>query len=376
MSLPTLAGQYLPAGIHDAALQDVLEMFGGETPRRQELAAALLGTLEQFRGSKALYAFIAGSFVSRKIDPEDVDIVVVFPSVASIPSEFPDGPLAGVDLLYASEDEPSILSALVKFLSSSKLGSETGIVRLQLGAKEAPLVLDPDVNESSVTAVRMLYALRTRPRSANVPGKRKGLLITIHGIRTHAPWNAEVSRFASSQGWVVAPFVYGYTPAVALVCESRRRSILTAFRTWLDELVVAERLPVSVIAHSFGTYVFARYLTGFDEPPHRFQSAVLTGCILDESLHWKARFSGKVGKVLNEVAPADPWVCYMPAVRRVAREPLFGAAGVNGFLYKDDLVEERTTNLFDHGSALLRDVVCGRWLPFLAANRLAKPKNA
>lgn len=44
---------------------------------------------------------------------------------------------------------------------------------------------------------------------------------------------------------------------------------------------------ISVIAHSFGTYIIGAYLAGFeDKPPVNFETIILTGSILSEEYDW------------------------------------------------------------------------------------------
>jgi alpha-beta hydrolase superfamily lysophospholipase len=170
---------------------------------------------------------------------------------------------------------------------------------------------------------------------------------------------------------VVAPFLYGYRSGQLLLNLRHRIGIINDFRHWLDGVVVEEDLPVSVIAHSFGTYIAVKYLLGFEEPPHRFNAVILTGCILNCQFDWSAELSGKVGRVLHERAPEDPWVRRMAIGKVLTRDRLFGDAGARGFSTLPPFVEERTSILFDHTNVIAADVVRGRWLPFLNAHSRA-----
>jgi pimeloyl-ACP methyl ester carboxylesterase len=41
---------------------------------------------------------------------------------------------------------------------------------------------------------------------------------------------------------------------------------------------------ISIIAHSFGTYIIVRYLLGFDDPLVQFDTVILCGAIIDHKL--------------------------------------------------------------------------------------------
>ena len=79
MSLPTLLPNgYLPPGVHEATLSEVVERFGTNTPRRQVLASRLqeLVSLARVTG-KLRRIFIWGSFVTDKAFPRDLDIFLL-----------------------------------------------------------------------------------------------------------------------------------------------------------------------------------------------------------------------------------------------------------------------------------------------------------
>ncbi len=79
MSLPaTLPSGYLPPGVHQATLGEVVDRFGTGTPRRQTLAARLreMTDLAQATG-KLRRVFVWGSFVTDKPFPRDLDVFLL-----------------------------------------------------------------------------------------------------------------------------------------------------------------------------------------------------------------------------------------------------------------------------------------------------------
>ncbi len=68
----------MPAGLHRATIDEVLERFGSGSPQREAVAARLLRTYRAARETNLLERFIVfGSFVTAKADPNDVDIILV-----------------------------------------------------------------------------------------------------------------------------------------------------------------------------------------------------------------------------------------------------------------------------------------------------------
>jgi hypothetical protein len=65
----------LPAGAHDATLDEVVASFGVGSPRRRELCSALTQTVDDLRSRGVHDIWIAGSFVTSKLRPNDVDVV-------------------------------------------------------------------------------------------------------------------------------------------------------------------------------------------------------------------------------------------------------------------------------------------------------------
>ena len=76
MSLPALwSNGYLPPGVHEATLSEIMERFGTNTPRRQVLAGRLQELVSLARATgKLRRMFIWGSFVTDKPFPRDLDV--------------------------------------------------------------------------------------------------------------------------------------------------------------------------------------------------------------------------------------------------------------------------------------------------------------
>lgn len=68
----------LPAGVHPATLDEVLERFGHDTPQRQLVTARLLRIYKLAHATGKLLRFVIfGSYVTAKPAPNDVDLILV-----------------------------------------------------------------------------------------------------------------------------------------------------------------------------------------------------------------------------------------------------------------------------------------------------------
>jgi pimeloyl-ACP methyl ester carboxylesterase len=366
MPLPALKNDNLPEGNHIASTDELIERFAGSGARK-EFGNALLRFQDFAAKSGARYYLVGGSFLSAKDNPNDLDLIVVYSTKQNIPNNthrFRTN--LRIDVQFASEDEPEILNALLTMFRLDRNGRQVGVAVVQIadGAIKLP---DKEVDPRVLEVVRETYSMGRigAPRTV-----KRGVLVTIHGIRTHARWNNDVARFASREGWTVAPFVYGYRFASILIQRNERVKVINEFREWLDRLVLEEQTDaVSVVAHSLGTHIVGSYLFGFDVPPHRLNGVILTGSILPRDLDWESK-SDVLGKVLHERAPNDKWARRMNLFNKFERDPLFGDSGAVGFSQLGTMVDERTCPIFDHNNAFGRDVIRGRWIPFLNAHDL------
>lgn len=354
----------LPKGIHTATGEEVIQRFcnGRE---RSGLCKAITDLLDFACRRGASDVVFGGSFVTTTVNPSDVDCIIVFNEDNQIPDHIDRLALEGtkLDIFYASQDQPALLNATFRLLSETRKGRSVGVVSVSLqDASGRPLwhEVQPTDDETYEIIKRAYINRQVTERS---PSK---VLITVHGIKTHADWNAEVCHLASSRGWIVAPFVYGKVGATVFSSEKKRSEIINRFREHVSDMKERYQSDVAVISHSFGTFIVAKYLLGFDYPPVCFDTWILCGAVLDPDLNLD-KFEGKVSKIIHEVAPNDnivDWANRSP----IGNDPLFGNAGRIGFRYKGERLEQRVCNIFSHTNVIKRDVVAQRWLPWLDAN--------
>ena len=84
MPFPNLNEQgLLPPGIYDCSLEEIGERFGTfqSTDRRPRLYEKLQAFVRQVRSiNLAIAVIVNGSFVTSKVDPDDIDLILVLPS--------------------------------------------------------------------------------------------------------------------------------------------------------------------------------------------------------------------------------------------------------------------------------------------------------
>lgn len=355
---------FLPVGNHKAKPVPFVEHF---TDRQERLHLTdLLLELFEYAGSvHASSILFGGSFVSAKPTPNDIDCVILFARADLIPTVPPKLRQEGgtIDVYFASADHPEIVASFRKLFSVTKSGQNIGTVEVELwdGAPSFDNLPEP-----SPALLDLAIKFYGRRHLVQTPPRRK-VLVPIHGISSHAEWYGEVSLLGSLNGWTVAPFLYGFQDPTIFLNPKKRRDIVDMFRDHLTDVSqLSDTHSVSVIAHSFGTYIAINYILGFDDPPTRFDTLILTGAIIDENLDLR-RLNGKIGHMLNEVAPNDRWAGWAKKAN-FSKDELFGKAGSGGFSQSDERLVQHRSEIFSHTNIIKRDVIKSRWIPTLEAN--------
>jgi len=199
------------------------------------------------------------------------------------------------------------------------------------------------------------------------------LVILVHGINTRALWMGEVKPALEKAGFVVAPTSYGKFGVLRFLSPfswsrggaiSRvARDIRTARRTYKKE---KGREPecMSVIAHSFGTYIISRILT--DHPEFDWHRVVFCGSVVREDFPFDQVLDRFKPPLLNEIGTKDVW----PALAESAGWG-YGSVGSTGF--NRPPVETRWHQGFTHSDFLTESFCDTFWTPFLRGD---KPKRA
>lgn len=211
-----------------------------------------------------------------------------------------------------------------------------------------------------------------RPEDLGIE-QRPHAVILLHGIRTFGEWMDDVKPVLEKD------------PSIRVVKPKYGRFDLARFlgptnffaqkplRKIADVIRVESEKPttkmVSIIAHSFGSFLIAELLKRDEHI--RLHKLILAGSIVKEDFNW-LKLQHKVGEdrsvypsILNERATKDVWPRIATRITFV-----YGASGVRGF-HDDSFVKNRI-HRFGHSGCLNARFASDYWLPFLATCSVEK----
>lgn len=122
------------------------------------------------------------------------------------------------------------------------------------------------------------------------------VVVTIHGIQTHGEWQKNITPYLARCGLIPYHIHYGWFSVLRFLWPFSREKQVQRVRKELRDLV--DRLGarrISVIAHSFGTYLAMEALVR-DNGALLYDRVVLTGSILASDFDW------------NRVMTINKWV--------------------------------------------------------------------
>lgn len=199
------------------------------------------------------------------------------------------------------------------------------------------------------------------------------LVVSLHGIRTHAEWQHTISECLSDRGIPVRHFRYGYFGLPRFLSEGSRAAMIDRFAAWLTRLAeefklgdAPEERP-SIIAHSFGSYIAAYALLKHREL--KADKLIICGSILPRDFDWSVLFGrDQLEVVRNEFGLRDVWSRLADWV-----VPGTGPSGRLGFLDGSAKVQNELHELHRHSDYFLPFHITNSWLPFLTTppSRLA-----
>lgn len=188
----------------------------------------------------------------------------------------------------------------------------------------------------------------------------KHLVILVHGIRDIARWKSEVSGPLRKAGFAVEPTNYGRMNLIEFllpVSYFRRRAIEEVWIQIQHAIMRHPGAPVSIIAHSFGTYIVAMLLKRqFNLQLNR---VIFCGSVVRYKFPFEQIDKRYQGSIINEVGTADPWPALAESVTTG-----YGSAGTYGF--ERPGVKDRYYNGAGHGFFLNAEFCENRWVKILA----------
>mgnify|MGYP000047235678 FL=1 len=347
---------------------------------RKDYEDAIVNIFDYAKAKGARRIFVGGSFITLKARPNDFDCVIVFNKEGDIPNFIDTSVIGNIefDILYASEDNPKIIDSYIDLFQTYKNGIPgKPIVEVLLDSriKEWEIRYYPSEEEAEI--IKKAYT----KRSVIERRKARGVLFTIHGVNTKAFWNSKFAPLACSQGWIFAPFIYK-APVLLLICPSKRKKVVEQFNDYYYEVSKKyEVTSASIVAHSFGTYIVAKYLLNHlyaDFLSTPIDSIVLTGSIVNENYNWIQFFPQKIGRILNISSTNDKAVKSMPKYNWIRKyimrekDGIFGRIGYTGIKEQSSLanfITNKEVSMLNHCNVFKDEILEGLIMPFLNANQ-------
>ncbi len=196
------------------------------------------------------------------------------------------------------------------------------------------------------------------------------VIVLVHGIKDIGAWQNKVSKHLVQEGTVVEQIRYGLHPAFRFLFPIDRsgkpvQRVVKRLRALRNQYRNAR---LSVIAHSFGTYVVLKAMEA--DSDLEFWKIVFCGSVADDQFEW-SELKRRVGDrerptrdfILNDCGTGDVW-----PILGASFGWHYGMAGVTGFS------EGFVTNRFHratggtkggHGLYFDPEFVNAKWRPFL-----------
>src|SRR5262245_40357903 len=95
----------------------------------------------------------------------------------------------------------------------------------------------------------------------------RSIVVSVHGIRTRGAWQKQLTASLNRAGFTHEPLDFGFFRAVQMLWPPARQSQIDWFRDQYTR-ISGEAQPntqISVVAHSFGTYLVTRSVERFPE---------------------------------------------------------------------------------------------------------------
>lgn len=205
---------------------------------------------------------------------------------------------------------------------------------------------------------------------------RDHAVVMIHGIRTEALWFDSVSRLLKLQDHQLHPVAagYDYLDLFRFLCPWRQfgRAPVERVRDKLDAVCSDPKIRrVSVIAHSFGTYIICEILKS--DPNLRLHRLMLCGSVVPSTFDWREHATQidllpdpdvTTQRVVNDCGWRDIWPVFAESVTWG-----YGSAGRFGF--QTPQVKDRY-HPFGHSDFFKEDFVGQYWVPLLAEGKVTE----
>jgi DNA-binding transcriptional ArsR family regulator len=201
--------------------------------------------------------------------------------------------------------------------------------------------------------------------------RRCHAIVLVHGIRTQGEWaQGAIQVIESAPQFKVFPFRYEFFDVIRFLVpidQFRLAAVKRVERLVRDTLSLEDITDVSVICHSFGTWIFSRILMRCTDI--RFKRAILCGSVIPDDFEWD-RYKAQIGDypdghgyIVNDCGIRDIWPV-------MAKTITWGYGSSGRFGFGHPRVVDRFHDL-GHSDFLNRDFIQRYWIPFLQNDQIA-----
>lgn len=325
----------LDKGIHQCTTEEFIKRFCyGENTIRVKYKDVL----------KQLFAFaityevnsiiVAGSFITDKEEPNDLDCIVIFKNDKCIPMKTDEVLIVEdcqLDVMFASETNKDFIYSLINMFSKDKFDLSVGMVEIILDKESDKSTWDDYEEYNSVEKLleaRQAYIFRSVIRGT----PKKKLLVTICNFDEYYIWNNDITPMVSSSGWTFAPFLYN-TKDIEKYIEY--------FKIWILNIYNVYESEISVFADGLGAYIIGKYLTDDVGYKVNFDKVIFSRSLLNQNFDWDKQFKhNKVKLVINIKDRNDSSNIQEKITRGTKTQEVYGESYKYGFLkYNKKIIE-------------------------------------
>jgi hypothetical protein len=187
----------------------------------------------------------------------------------------------------------------------------------------------------------------------------KHLVILVHGINTNAQWFPLVKGALEEAGFIAAPAgygIYGVLRFLLPINRLRRAAINRVYENIRIARSYYKPASISIIAHSFGTYVVSRIIAeNFDIELDRI---IFCGSVVQNDFRFQDVQHRFRPLLYNEIGTRDYWPVVASAITWG-----YGSVGSDGF--QNPVVNDRWHKDFTHSDFLTREFCKKYYIPSL-----------
>lgn len=256
--------------------------------------------------------------------------------------------------------------SLAAQLAEAQKNTDEHVKKLELRIKELEgnhRNEDSRESASGKTALPDGPTAQSHERSGVLQSKNE-VVILVHGIRDRALWQSEIRAALRSEGFDVALTNYERFDLLRFLIPIPvfRNAVLRSIRDQIRSVRLQNpNKDMSVIAHSFGTYVMSRVMN--EEFDINFKRIIFCGGVYSNKIKFEQFSNRFLPPILNEIGTKD----YFPAL---ANSITWGYGSPGTFGFRRPLFEDRWHKDAGHSYFLSKEFCARYWVPFLSTGNI------